>query len=101
MQKNKNKNKKQLSNISLELVENPKKPKESIAPSSANTSFHEEVDEVEAAAARMKADEEAAYLAKIMKGRERGDYSDNFYKQMRMTSLEAFYFRACKEIKDF
>jgi len=49
----------------------------------------------------MKADEEAAYLAKIMKGRERGDYSDNFYKQMRMTSLEAFYFRACKEIKDF
>jgi hypothetical protein len=49
----------------------------------------------------MKADEEAAYLAKIMKGRERGDYSDNFYMQMRMTSLEAFYFRACKELKDF
>jgi hypothetical protein len=35
---------------------------------SANTS-RIEVDEVGAAAAKMKADEEAAYLAKIMEGR--------------------------------
>jgi hypothetical protein len=53
-----------------------------------------------AAAAKIKADEEAAYLAKIMKGRQRGDYCDNFYKQMRMTSLESFYTRSKKELGD-
>ena len=60
-----------------------------------------EVDEVAAAAAKMKADEEAAYFAKIMKGRERGDYCNNFFGQMRMTSLESFHIRSCKELQDF
>lgn len=53
-----------------------------------------EIDEVAVAAAKMKADEDEAYMAKIMQGRQRGDYCDNFYGQMRMTSLESFYQRA-------
>jgi hypothetical protein len=55
---------------------------------------------VAAAAAKIKADEEAAYLAKILSNRQRGDYCDNFYKQLRMTSLDTFYSRCKKELDD-
>ena len=50
---------------------------------------------------KLKAEEEAAYLEKILEERKSTDYCENFYMQLRMVSLESFYQRAQKEHGDF